>query len=294
MRIYQSRPIVIFAILILVIFTVDALIMVFLFYLSAPAGLVTALLDATLLSFLLSPLIYHFVAQPLVRYAEEQIEAQKQMAQNREFLASVLDSLTHPFYVIDASDYSVTMANTASGYADKIGAKCYEVTHNRSTPCTGENHPCLLSKVKQSGQPVVAEHVHQNGNGELRFLEIHAFPVFNSEGELKEIIEYSLDRTEHKAALAALRDSEQELRQLRENALEGIFRSRPDGRLDLDDLRRKVDPNTASLMITNPNTVGVFDGQIAEIAEIAPKPRHLVIGLHRDQPGNPVGPVLVK
>ncbi|MCH7840377.1 MAG: aminomethyl-transferring glycine dehydrogenase subunit GcvPB [Planctomycetes bacterium] len=44
-------------------------------------------------------------------------------------------------------------------------------------------------------------------------------------------------------------------------------RSRPDGRLDLDDLRRKVDRNTASLMITNPNTVGVFDGQIAEIAE---------------------------
>jgi len=28
-----------------------------------------------------------------------------------------------------------------------------------------------------------------------------------------------------------------------------------------------VDRNTASLMITNPNTVGVFDGQIAEIAE---------------------------
>ncbi len=44
-------------------------------------------------------------------------------------------------------------------------------------------------------------------------------------------------------------------------------RSRPDGQLDLDDLRRKADRNTACLMITNPNTVGVFDSQIAEIAE---------------------------
>ena len=61
--------------------------------------------------------------------------------------------------------------------------------------------------------------------------EIPACPVVNSEGELKEIIEYPLDRTEHNATLAALRDSEQELRQLRENALEGIFRSRPDGRI---------------------------------------------------------------
>ncbi len=231
MRIYHSRPIVIVAILILIIFSVEALIMGFLFYLLPPAGLVTAVLDAALLSLLLSPLIYYFVAQPLVRYAEDQIEARKQMVQNREFLASVLDSLTHPLYVIDSSDYSITIANTASGYADKTGAKCYKVTHNRSTPCTGEDHPCPLRKVKQSGQPEIVEHVHQNGNGEPRFLEIHAFPVFNSEGELKEIIEYSLDRTEHKAALTALRDSEQELRQLHETALEGIFRSRPDGQI---------------------------------------------------------------
>jgi glycine dehydrogenase subunit 2 len=44
--------------------------------------------------------------------------------------------------------------------------------------------------------------------------------------------------------------------------------SRPDGRVDLDDLRNKVDEQTAALMITNPNTVGVFDENIAEIAGI--------------------------
>jgi len=46
------------------------------------------------------------------------------------------------------------------------------------------------------------------------------------------------------------------------------IRSAPDGRVDLDDLRAKVDEDTAALMITNPNTVGVFDAQIAEIARI--------------------------
>ena len=45
-------------------------------------------------------------------------------------------------------------------------------------------------------------------------------------------------------------------------------RSRKDGRVDLDDLRAKVDDDTAALMITNPNTVGVFDGQIVDIADI--------------------------
>lgn len=45
-------------------------------------------------------------------------------------------------------------------------------------------------------------------------------------------------------------------------------RSRRDGRVDLDDLRAKVDEDTAALMITNPNTCGVFDEQIADIAGI--------------------------
>jgi glycine dehydrogenase subunit 2 len=47
--------------------------------------------------------------------------------------------------------------------------------------------------------------------------------------------------------------------------------SRPDGRVDLDDLRSKVDENTAAMMITNPSTVGLFDDQICEIAEILHK-----------------------
>lgn len=45
-------------------------------------------------------------------------------------------------------------------------------------------------------------------------------------------------------------------------------KSKADGRVDLDDLRAKVDADTAALMITNPNTCGAFDEQIEEIARI--------------------------
>ena len=48
-------------------------------------------------------------------------------------------------------------------------------------------------------------------------------------------------------------------------------RSRPDGRVDLDDLNKKVDGQTAALMLTNPNTVGVFDASIGDIADILHK-----------------------
>ncbi len=40
------------------------------------------------------------------------------------------------------------------------------------------------------------------------------------------------------------------------------------GLVDLDDLRAKLDDRTAVFMITNPNTLGLFDDQIAAITEL--------------------------
>jgi glycine cleavage system P protein (glycine dehydrogenase) subunit 2 len=42
----------------------------------------------------------------------------------------------------------------------------------------------------------------------------------------------------------------------------------PDGGVDIEDLRAKADEQVACLMLTNPNTLGLFDPNITEIAEI--------------------------
>ena len=44
--------------------------------------------------------------------------------------------------------------------------------------------------------------------------------------------------------------------------------SSPDGSVNLAALREKLDERVAVFMITNPNTLGLFDGQVAEIAEL--------------------------
>lgn len=46
------------------------------------------------------------------------------------------------------------------------------------------------------------------------------------------------------------------------------IKSRPDGRIDLDALRGAVGEQTAGIMITNPNTLGLFENDIQEIADI--------------------------
>jgi glycine dehydrogenase subunit 2 len=46
------------------------------------------------------------------------------------------------------------------------------------------------------------------------------------------------------------------------------IKSNPDGGIDLDDLAKRMDENVAALMVTNPNTLGVFESNIRRAADI--------------------------
>ncbi|MDR2428491.1 MAG: aminomethyl-transferring glycine dehydrogenase subunit GcvPB [Candidatus Margulisbacteria bacterium] len=46
------------------------------------------------------------------------------------------------------------------------------------------------------------------------------------------------------------------------------IKSRPDGGVDIDELRRHLDDTVAGLMLTNPNTLGLFEKNILAIAEL--------------------------
>ncbi|HET6465524.1 MAG TPA: aminomethyl-transferring glycine dehydrogenase subunit GcvPB [Nitrospiria bacterium] len=47
-----------------------------------------------------------------------------------------------------------------------------------------------------------------------------------------------------------------------------VVHSNADGLVDLDDLKHLVNPDTAALMLTNPNTLGLFERDILKIAEL--------------------------
>lgn len=46
------------------------------------------------------------------------------------------------------------------------------------------------------------------------------------------------------------------------------IKSTPEGLIDLDDLRSKMSPQVAGLMLTNPNTLGLFEEEIQAVAQI--------------------------
>ncbi|MBU2551681.1 MAG: response regulator [Proteobacteria bacterium] len=116
------------------------------------------------------------------------------------FLDTVIESLTHPFYVIDAGRYEIVMANAAARVRKNGRGTCYGATHDLDRPCSGREHPCPMALVKQTRRPVMVEHVHLDDRGRPRTMEIHAYPIMNRDGEVVQIIEYSLDVTDRKQA----------------------------------------------------------------------------------------------
>jgi PAS domain S-box-containing protein len=131
----------------------------------------------------------------------EHKEAEEKIKKQTEFLNSVIESLPHPFCVIDAFDYTIKLANSAAHAGDLTeGVTCHSLTHKSDKPCSSKEHPCPLDIIKETKRPVTVEHVHFDKDGNPRNVEVHAYPVFDSEGNVSQMIESSLDVTDRKQA----------------------------------------------------------------------------------------------
>jgi two-component system CheB/CheR fusion protein len=120
------------------------------------------------------------------------------MSDRDPFLQAVLDSLAHPFYVVDAQTYQIRLANRALRAGLSSGVPCYEALHGRAVPCGLAGAACPVDEVKRTGQHAVVEHHYYDAEGRVRYTEVHAHPMFDANGQLTQVIEYALDITDRK------------------------------------------------------------------------------------------------
>ncbi len=130
-----------------------------------------------------------------------------------DFLKSVLESLPYPFYVIDASDYTIKLANSAANTGQlSDGVTCHTFTHHRDKPCSQEGHPCPLEIVRKTKKPVIVEHIHYDKDGNPKHVEVHGYPILDADGNLSQMIESSIDITERKQAEETLKKHSEQMK----------------------------------------------------------------------------------
>ena len=140
-------------------------------------------------------LVFRDVTEEYAMLAERERE--------RNFMQTVINGLPEALMVINR-DYTISLANKtirdATGGKDPVAAcmKCYNVTHDRESPCDCEEHPCPLKQVLETKLPVMLEHIHQDSQGREINVEVTAAPIFDENGEVAQIIESSRDITKRK------------------------------------------------------------------------------------------------
>ncbi len=139
--------------------------------------------------------------QGTIRDVTEQKRHENTIREQRAFLSDILESVTHPFYVVDADNYTVIMANSAARAGFSSGeSTCYGLTHGRKKPCNTSEHPCPLEEMKKTGTRVRVEQTNYDAKGDPRTVVINAYPVLDQEGRLRYMVEYVVDVTGRKNA----------------------------------------------------------------------------------------------
>jgi PAS domain S-box-containing protein len=78
--------------------------------------------------------------------------------------------------------------------SEVIGRPCYEITHHRDMPCSGENHPCPLIETMNTEKPSQTTHIHRDKDHREIYYSISTYPLIEND-EVIGAIEISRDIT---------------------------------------------------------------------------------------------------
>ncbi|MFH1118757.1 MAG: ATP-binding protein [Bacteroidota bacterium] len=143
---------------------------------------------------------------------------------DNSFMRTIIDSLPHPFYVIEAITHKALVRNLAAVKFEDSLASVHCYMKKKPESCIGNAYNCALKSVITSTIPVRVEHEFINKSGEKRIYEVFGYPVFTNNGNLKYIIQYSIDITDRKRSETELQEYQEILDNLMNNLPGMAFR----------------------------------------------------------------------
>ncbi len=138
--------------------------------------------------------------------AKHLAEAQETLKANTELLQSIVNGISDPLALAD-TDCSLAVVNNAyQAWIAKespavLGYSCHELAHQSETLCPA----CLLEEVLATGKEVNGEWKGPDG----RYYFTQLYPIYDEDGEVKQVVHYIRDMTLLKQAEAKMMQAEQ-------------------------------------------------------------------------------------
>ncbi|KAF0195692.1 MAG: hypothetical protein FD166_2865 [Bacteroidetes bacterium] len=143
---------------------------------------------------------------------------------DNSFLRTIIESLPHPFYVIEANTHKALLRNYAAVRFEESLDTVHCYMKNKPESCIGNAFSCALKMVISTTTPVRVEHEFVTKSGEKRIYEVFGYPVLNKSDSLKYVIQYSIDITDRKRNEAELIEYQEILDNLMNNLPGMAFR----------------------------------------------------------------------
>jgi len=162
-----------------------------------------------------------------------------EMEKDAVFLSMVFDNIRENIMVVDAASYEILHANRS--FVESFGVpleesrkkRCYEVTYKSDRPCHESGEECPIRQAAETGRVVKCVHIHKDVSGRSRTSRLAAYPIRESDGTVRRVVEISEDITEQERLQDEIRKKSEFLDNILKNSPDGIIGNDPDGEIFL-------------------------------------------------------------
>jgi diguanylate cyclase (GGDEF)-like protein/PAS domain S-box-containing protein len=161
------------------------------------------------------------------------------MEKDSGFLSLVFDNIRENIVVVDAENYMILHANQS--FIDSYGIpreeirnkRCHEVTHRSDKPCGDSGEVCPVRLAADTGRVAKCVHHHKCREGGSETTRLAAYPIRESDGTVRRVVEISEDITEQVTLQEEIRRKSEFLDNILKNSPDGIIGNDLGGKLFL-------------------------------------------------------------
>lgn len=151
------------------------------------------------------------------------------MEKDSGFLSVIFDNIRENIVVVDAESYEILHANQS--FVESFGVpleenrikRCYEVTHKSDRPCHESGEECPVRQAAETGRVAKCVHIHKDISGGSRKSRLAAYPIRESDGTVRRVVEISEDITEQERLQDEIKRKSELLDNILKNCPDGII-----------------------------------------------------------------------